>query len=734
MANTKKTALEVHGIKEPRDKKLALVVHGIGEQNPGETIEALVGGLVGATNQPVTTDMRLMRETDVDHLLDTEKAKAEHEKAIAAQGDVPSAPPPAPEPKAQRNFVQYPCHIHRIEGTTKDYVFAEVFWGDISRGADGTVRGVLDLFELVMGLGHIVRANAAEIYDSPKFPPRFLANGFVYLLHGPLPALNFVFAIGIVLLFGLQYLQTIVPIYFDPAHITVFCTIVLLLLIHKFSADEKRSYLYQTFHSWLFYMAIIMCAVFSVTVISILVSPAFFESYARIPTQYLITDGGFVIDNLDVWYSAIFVNMLAVFGGLCLSLVVVNATWEVVRRAYKSFRKWLMTRQGKETPSEPEKALYPQASVLMITVWMLMVSILWVIGSRTLIEIVNRSGVSDEAINKELLETYMSLAMQLGVAAMCALLVIILSAIMVHLRRSNWVKAENKGPEQEHSVPRLIVNPTILLGLTLALVVLTYGATLAAIEQFSWLLGESESDSRTYFGGVFIVSALGIAAVYSKFGGTISMGIGVAKDIVVYFVRRPNDKTKVERNPDDKTDPNNYVNEYPLRQRIQNRFVDTLIRLIEIEKPTEILIISHSQGTVIALEALRGGRLNKILTDHGLPEISPELVTMGSPTDHLYGFYFSKTFSVQSADENMDVETGISKWTNIYRSDDFVGTTVAGRQNTFPHNEKVLPNGHTNYWTDELVLKKLVKHALPELNSPAEIQQMSQANQIENLY
>ena len=212
------------------------------------------------------------------------------------------------------------------------------------------------------------------------------------------------------------------------------------------------------------------------------------------------------------------------------------------------------------------------------------------------------------------------------------------------------------------------------------------------------------------------------------------MGIGVAKDIVVYFVRRPNDKTKVERNPNDKTDPNNYVNEYPLRQRIQNRFVDTLIRLIEIEKPTEILIISHSQGTVIALEALRGGRLNKILTDHGLPEISPELVTMGSPTDHLYGFYFSKTFSVQSVDENMDVETGISKWTNIYRSDDFVGTTVAGRQNTFPHNEKVLPNGHTNYWTDELVLKKLVKHALPELNSPAEIQQMSQANQIENLY
>ncbi len=97
-------------------KKLALVVHVIGEQQAGKTLDALVGSLTDDRPCAVGTELHHLRERHRDH----------------------------PEDKDTRDKKLYPCHIRRVTQGKDETVFAEAFWGDISRGETGQVRGLID--------------------------------------------------------------------------------------------------------------------------------------------------------------------------------------------------------------------------------------------------------------------------------------------------------------------------------------------------------------------------------------------------------------------------------------------------------------------------------------------------------------------------------------------------------------------------------------------------------------
>jgi hypothetical protein len=272
---------------------------------------------------------------------------------------------------------------------------------------------------------------------------------------------------------------------------------------------------------------------------------------------------------------------------------------------------------------------------------------------------------------------------------------------------------------------RLIVHPAVLTGLSFAIVFIAIGAIEAGSIQiqlatadpsFTVSKASGAGQSRTYketaaafnistkFGTVFPIVAGLIALAYTYFRSYLAMGIGIAKDIVVYFVRRPAPRVTDLRG----------LNVHPMRNRIQDRLVDTLILLLRSEQPDEVVIVSHSQGTVISVEALRGGRLRAQMKEEKIKPFSIDLVTMGSPTSHLYGFYFSQEFDLKSTDPSKDVTDGIASWVNIYRVDDFVGTDVEGTREDFPQNEWVPAQGHTGYWTDDSVLRHLKRHAFPE--------------------
>jgi pimeloyl-ACP methyl ester carboxylesterase len=158
------------------------------------------------------------------------------------------------------------------------------------------------------------------------------------------------------------------------------------------------------------------------------------------------------------------------------------------------------------------------------------------------------------------------------------------------------------------------------------------------------------------------------------------------------------------------------------RQRIQDRLKVLMAQLIEDETPDQIVIVSHSQGTVIALDVIDAEARNWIRP--GPRGVTLELVTMGSPYTHLYTTYFPASFKSHRSRKNlwpMPPDAGsdggvLNAWNNIFRVDDFVGTYIDASglpadgtwpDRQWPREHAVPKNGHTMYWTDDKVAEIL---------------------------
>jgi pimeloyl-ACP methyl ester carboxylesterase len=176
----------------------------------------------------------------------------------------------------------------------------------------------------------------------------------------------------------------------------------------------------------------------------------------------------------------------------------------------------------------------------------------------------------------------------------------------------------------------------------------------------------------------------------------VAAGLGTARDIVTYAVM---DRCMWCSDPD-KRKAN-----FTERNAINARFRRVLYYGLEVLKPDRITIISHSQGTVIATQMLQNDWVKKKIAATVAPptpqHASVLLVTMGSPVTHIYRRYFGEVFQVST----QDMPRGMV-WHNIFRTDDFVGTTIEDVPG-LAGNWEVKAAGHTGYFTDYLVWERL---------------------------
>lgn len=144
---------------------------------------------------------------------------------------------------------------------------------------------------------------------------------------------------------------------------------------------------------------------------------------------------------------------------------------------------------------------------------------------------------------------------------------------------------------------------------------------------------------------------------------------------------------------------------YWLRERIQDRLRTLLEALLRNEAPDRLCIVSHSQGTVIALDVI--ARLDGLT----LPGGGVRLVTMGSPYTHIYHRFFPRAFPSHRRRAPLlpDAEGGrLVGWVNLFRVDDFVGTHIDAPRNralggppgAWPREVALPRGGHTMYWID----------------------------------
>jgi hypothetical protein len=123
-------------------------------------------------------------------------------------------------------------------------------------------------------------------------------------------------------------------------------------------------------------------------------------------------------------------------------------------------------------------------------------------------------------------------------------------------------------------------------------------------------------------------------------------------------------------------DVDNWLRERPIgrtpRLRIMARYA-SLLRHLREQGYQRVIIVGHSQGTVITADFLRYLKARNV---KGLPEI--DLLTFGSPLRQLYAARFPALYGwiEQQPYDAVLADTAVQSWKNGYGSGDYVGRNL----------------------------------------------------------
>ena len=124
------------------------------------------------------------------------------------------------------------------------------------------------------------------------------------------------------------------------------------------------------------------------------------------------------------------------------------------------------------------------------------------------------------------------------------------------------------------------------------------------------------------------------------------------------------------------------------------RFAAVVNHLIKELRVTHLIVVAHSQGSIIAVD-----ELTHSWKKGELPSVS--LVTLGSPVSELYQHYFPIVYPSWDHEQWRELFARLSRWGNFYRLDDYVGTRITPPRGLCNfHQRSVGCGGHTNYWRD----------------------------------
>lgn len=277
-------------------------------------------------------------------------------------------------------------------------------------------------------------------------------------------------------------------------------------------------------------------------------------------------------------------------------------------------------------------------------------------------------------------------------------------------------------------------------GLVTVLLAALYGAYAASVSG-DLLAGDrrpitdeaaNDHDSIEWVGRLLGGSLLGLLVLqkgnFTRLAAKLRPVLDVGLDVDGYLREHPRDRTP--------------------RARIAERFVSLLRYLCawrdEMGRPyAAIVLIAHSQGTVITADTLRFltkepdaglGALGLAPGSHGEGRIPVYLFTMGCPLRQLYCEFFPHLYRwvdgpggppatpVIPASARPDPsELGIERWRNAYRSGDYIGRYLWRQRTSLPlfagepaEDETrrrvdvcIGPGAHTHYWDSVQIAMQL---------------------------
>lgn len=698
-------------------RNLVLVVHGIGEQSAGQTIDALTGGAIremGLTG-PVDSRTEMIAE------------------------DLPDA----------RQLRLFPCTIRQTciraddrngFAQDQDILAAEVYWSDLSPAPRGAIATCFDLLRTVLTLGYLALDNVAQGRAPTHRLIRSLVHLFVWIFYALIAPMNALLLLGS---FAVLTDSLLVPLgpdgLRDSSLIAIIGAVALTahLLWRLWIRRPQASYLERSFMAgigglglvtfltgvmlrmapqapppgWLDWLYRMSC---NDVALNACWNPAYQNIAAVIWAFVLVMAVTWLVSVavlMAIFVTSITTEMgpLRALAAIGLPMVVILALqsapgpfWMALMVAGLAILAALAARrlraQGVTALGHLTRVLgqrdriYLPVCNAMLFLWMLFSAALWSLFSEV---IGTLDGVADgQNLLTQLYGDYSDLAistMSYIVFGLAGLVVIGAVPLAIRLRHRKHLAQDPDG-WLDVWCGRVILNP--VLNLLLMLLVLwiafggafqavTTGLQLLGIAYYPWntdtLLGQLNSFHETVNRqNTLAITIVGVAGVLAYRGSAfVSAALGVARDISVYSART---LAYTPTGPEGRSS-------YAARQRIKARFRRVHDHLSQQYPHDRLIVIAHSQGTVIAAQSLQEGDFGALPT---------YLVTLGSPLTHIYAQYFTRGF------EMADLRHRLRRWINIYRCDDFVGTQI-----TLPdapvENHRVPPAGHTGYWTDRHV-------------------------------
>jgi hypothetical protein len=693
-----------------------VVVHGVGDPQPGNALQSFVNAYCALTKSRVVGPIVVEQREDEDH-------------DETSSGLVPLFPVSQMEATLEVNDVP-----HRTR-------FTEVYWGDLAR-VKGTFLGLVEgTVDLIFGLRHIVFAAQRELTEVAKntrmwLLPRGVAGAStaaLYLARGPILAINALIAIVTFLLLGLMSLPKSA---LSGANATVtaamagaFVTAAIGLLAYRAAVRSRWS---RTTATWLVvtgaaavallavegrrvndYLQLAEAATFGLSVASGLMAAS---------VLFLLLFSLLTIVALDdkVHYpepirrsgrrALVVINACTILSAM-LFVFVVMLGWAIVSKQVESAQLSEVTKavaegviRGKpssEIAGEIEPAIQRAKAVISV-------------GNRI----------------AEGLHLFGLVWTSLFLIAVCYLGLAL---------RSYWLK--KRPPVEGRQFPRYIVNSlvvTMLVASAIAWLSL-FALLLFKLEckhfmveaeclkqvnawpPYKAAVAAAESGNAT---GVVLSGLLVSVLVIGR--AHLGSALDIVLDVVSHFKRadpspirspiRWRSSPKVVGNPGGFQFTELVHPEPSEWNAMVSRFRKVVEETLSESQCNELTVLAHSQGTMIALEALgvitiertdRNSSVRRVQL-HGNTMRTIRLVTMGCPLDHLYVHYFPGKYMINARADSL-----VESWKNVYRSDDFVGTHITNENDqTFPENQEVGPRGHTDYWLDREVLE-LVKQSMP---------------------
>ncbi len=663
--------------------ELVLVIHGVGDPLPGETL-SLFARSVAEAGHPLT----------------------EHQETLWLED----------EAESPRDVCTFATHVRHLEFDGNRATLAEVFWGDLSRVNRGLVGAISGLLQILFGLRYVAFVASQQ--------PGRACQGLQWLglissrlLHGPVLAVNFVLG---VLTLAVTVTESLWP---GSAQVSRWASFIILvcvfvcLIASYLGWRMTRNSVCHRFWFW------------------VMISSLFLNGLML----YCL---GSHRDMPLAGYCSVMVTML---GTQWILLVVVMLVMTL-------FWGFALLQKGIYRPALHVAFILP---AITVGIWGLVIPLMWVTGSNSILKglpgggrvanhvdsgVTGRFPVMDEAspsgqsdairrqqgrvvrqtVRAQFATMFDKAAPLIGVQCIMFLFISIVAITQLgrYLRWSEKSRiSDYRGGSRP---PRLIVN-----GLLQGCI-----AVCACVGMMLVLYVSMHEYSHNGYQGDPLCRLLVEANKYAigflvPIGGLLLLSLHLMRpvlDIVLdvtnhFYFRNATTADRVRGFGEDfDIDEVSFDGGdlYYSRRDVIHRRIKRILDYYRRTLPGQpsLTIVSHSQGTMIAIEVLNDDELAWV--NQKFRQVN--FITMGSPFHHIYQQYFQHFYPALDDPHWNNLRSRVSRWLNIFRIDDFVGTEIQ-----FPSllpqvqsgdytNHAVERKGHMLYWCDRQVLSIIRQH------------------------